>query len=86
MISTIADNTRVAELVIITEYDLIITPKASHSKTPMINRMYIYSDIPFVSFSFTDFITCGIRDTVVQIPAKRPTISCIGFGFSQKKE
>lgn len=47
-------------------------PYKSHSNTPIVNKLYMTSDIPSVFFSLMVLIACGRKDSVVKTAATYP--------------
>ena len=64
-----------------TEIDPIKIPKITHTKTPIQNSEYMMSEISCVEWVFQTLMTWGIKEMVVNDPAKKPIHSVI-FSFS----
>lgn len=69
-------NITVTALAAITGISFRSIPYISQSRMPLVNMLYMTSDIPLVSFVRTIFIICGSNEKVVQAAAARP-INCI---------
>ena len=58
-------NIKVITLATATGKLWLINPYISHKNVPAVNSMYMYSDMPEVSFVCMVFIACGKKETVV---------------------
>jgi len=65
---------------------LIMIPYTSHKKTPVVNKVYIPSEMLSVFFSLIVFIACGKKEIVVKTAASIPMIAIIltPFHISRK--
>jgi hypothetical protein len=49
-------------------------PKSIHRKVPVVNNIYMYRDMPEVSFVRMVLIACGKKEAVVQKAPAKPMI------------
>ena len=50
-------------------------PYSNHNTVPVVNKLYMYNEIPEVSLVLIVFIACGKKEMVVPNAAIKPIIS-----------